>query len=432
MYKLFLDCIVHLLITAACFALPMNALADGAEKIKFGYSQRIRIETTDNATHLDNDASAGSSYLRNRTSFMIQFIPENRVALTARLTNEFRYYMVPETKKFTFDELFFDLLNLKIDSAGGYPIDLIIGRQNINLGEGFLVMDGGPLDGSRSIYFNAALASWNISSKSKLSLIYTNQPKEDNILPIINKQHKQLVDQHEEAWIAYYTSSRDKGKIDMYFIWRIHKAAYARAKSTNMFCPGFRIQTPIVGSLSATGEAAVQFGNWGGDTRRALGGYLYTEYQTGWPKLFPKAITIGGIFLSGDDRSTGEDEGWDPIFGRWPKWSDSYIYTLTREKGVAYWSNLASVFVKTSLEVIPDLTLSFGYHHLMSPENGDSSAFPGGKGKDRGDLFIGKLAYKMNAHLSGHVLWESFNPGSYYFEGADSYGWMQMEMMLNF
>jgi len=417
---------------AVLYGLPMNAIAEGAEKIKFGYSQRIRIETTDNATHLDNSAAAGSSYLRNRTSFMIQFFPENHVALTAKLTNEFRYYMVPETKKFTFDEVFFDLLNLKIDSAGGYPIDLIIGRQNINLGEGFLVMDGGPLDGSRSIYFNAALANWNISSKSKLSLIYTNQPKDDNILPIINKQHKQLVDQPEQALIAYYAGSIKKAKIDGYFIWKNIKTTVI-AKSSQIYCPGVRFQIPIVGRLSVTGEAAVQFGNWDGDTRRALGGYLYTEYQTGWPNLFPKAVTIGGIFLSGDDLATKKHEGWEPIFGRWPKWSDSYIYTLTGEKGVAYWSNIASVLAKTSVEIIPDLTLSFDYHHLMAPEHGERQAeFLGGNGRNRGDLFIVRLLYKMNAHLSGHVIWESLKPGSYYFEGADSYGWMQMEMMLTF
>ena len=32
-------------------------------------------------------------------------------------------------------------------------------------------------------------------------------------------------------------------------------------------------------------------------------------------------------------------ENWDPLFSRWPKWSELYIYTQFRETGVAYWTN---------------------------------------------------------------------------------------------
>jgi hypothetical protein len=432
MYKLLSSCVIRLLIAAVCYGLPMNAVADDAGKIKLGYSQRIRIETNDNVTNLDNDAGAGQSCLRNRMSFMLQYFPKNHFALTAKLTDEFRYYFVPETRKFNFDEVFFDFLNLKIDSIAGYPIDLILGRQNISLGEGFLVMEGGPLDGARSIYFNAALANWFINPKSKVSLIYVYQPKEDNILPIINNQHKQMIEQPEQALITYYSGAIKTVKVEGYFIWNNIKTS-GKAKSSRIYCPGIRFQIPLVARFSMTGEAAVQFGEWGGNDRLAPGGYLYTEYRTGWPRLFPKTMTIGGIYLSGDDRSTHNYEGWDPIFGRWPKWSDSYRYTLTREKGVAYWTNLASIFAKTSVEIIPDLTFSFDYHHLMAPAHGDSlAAFPGGKGRNRGDLFMGRLIYKMNAHLSGHVVWESFDPGSFYFGGADSYAWMRMELMLTF
>ncbi len=37
--------------------------------------------------------------------------------------------------------------------------------------------------------------------------------------------------------------------------------------------------------------------------------------------------------MSGDDPSTDDNEGWDPLFSRWPKWSELYIYSLATEGG---------------------------------------------------------------------------------------------------
>jgi hypothetical protein len=69
----------------------------------------------------------------------------------------------------------------------------------------------------------------------------------------------------------------------------------------------------------------------------------------------------------------------------------------------------------------------------MAPQKANpTTAFPGGKGKVRGNLFIGKLSYQMNKNVSGHILWENFDPGDYYFADADNCAWMRMEFMLKF
>ncbi len=39
---------------------------------------------------------------------------------------------------------------------GGMPLTATVGRQDIIEGVGWLVMDGTPLDGSRTVYFDAA------------------------------------------------------------------------------------------------------------------------------------------------------------------------------------------------------------------------------------------------------------------------------------
>jgi hypothetical protein len=432
--RLFPNQSILILLLAACgfFAVATpNAVGQGC-RFKLSYSQRVRIETTNNATTLDNDALAGSSYLRNRTSVMLQAFPGLHWEVATKLTNELRYYFVPETKGMSWDEVFFDLLYVKCDSLGGHPVTVTLGRQNINLGEGFLVMDGGPLDGSRSAYFNAININWQIKPRSTLAIIYANQPEQDDLLPIIHSQDKALVEQPEQAFIAYYTTKL-KNTAQQAYVMRKNIGATGTKRSANVSCLGSNVQVPATSHLTVTGELAIQIGNRSGADQRAFGGYAYTEYKTGWPVHFPKSFTLGALYLSGDDPTTDKNEGWEPMFGRWPKWSDLYIYTLVRETSVAFWANLSSLFAKTSIVVVPDLTLSFDLHHLMAPQKANpKTSFPGGKGKDRGNLLIGKLTYQMNKHVSGHVLWENLDPGDYYFDGADNCAWMRMEFMLTF
>lgn len=424
-----------LILLLAAFGLSViarpNANGQGC-RFKLSYSQRVRIETTNNATTLDNDAQAGSSYLRNRTSLMLQVFPSLHWEVAAKLTNELRYYFVPETKGMNWDEVFFDLLYVKCDSLGGRPVTVTLGRQNIGLGEGFLVMDGGPLDGSRSAYFNAFNINWQFKPKSSLTLIYANQPEQDDLLPIIHDQNKALVEQSEQAFIAYYSSHLKSTALQVYAM-RKNIDATSTKRSASVNCVGSYVQAPVTFRLTVTGELAAQIGKRAGADQRAYGGYAYAEYKTGWPVHFPKTFTLGALYLSGDNPTTDKYEGWEPMFGRWPKWSDLYIYTLVRETGAAYWTNLASIFAKTSIVVVPDLTLSFDLYHLLAPQKANpETSFPGGRGKDRGNLFIGKLTYQMNKHVSGHVLWENFNPGNYYFDGADNCAWMRMEFLLKF
>lgn len=412
---------------------PEIRAEDGIKRVQLSFTHRMRIETTDRAVGLDANGNGGTSYLRNRASIKARALPASRLEITAQLTNEFRYYFVPEDIDFSLHEVFVDLLYAKWDSVANLPLALSIGRQNLSFGEGFIVIDGTPLDGSRSIYFNAARADWAIAPGHSMSLAYVNQPVEDKYLPLIHDQDAKLIEQPQQALIAYYSRSWGNGNLQAYFIRKEsgHTTEYADARQVN--CPGIRLQLPITARATLVGEGAYQIGTNGASDQQGYGGYGYAEYTTGWPIHLPKTFSIGGVHLSGDDPATDDDEGWEPVFGRWPKWSESYIYTLIRERSVAYWTNLTSVFIRTTVPVATDLVLSLDYHHLSAPQTSDpAKAFPGGSGTHRGDLLIGKLTYHVSPHLTGHVLFERFAPGDFYFTGADSYGWMRMEVMLRF
>ncbi len=445
--------ISKLIVPAILLLLPMVTLgADDTQypKFKLGYSQRIRIETSDNVKSFSKAAGAGFCYVRNRMNLSLLTNPMRNMTIGLGLATEMRYNLVPENG-YAPDEIFFDQLYIKLDSIIGKQANLTLGRQNIMLGEGFLVMDGGPLDGSRSSYFNAARLDYYINPKHSLSLIYLYQPQYDKYLPAIDDIDKAMVEQPQEGIILYHTGKIGKLDLQSYFI-RMNLRETDTRPLWNINCPGFRLQYPLSSRLKLTGEAAYQFGQKKRHTtdydgypiidsldQSAVGFYLYGEYTTGWPIHFPKNFTLGTIYLGGRNNRSYKTAEWNPLFGRWPKWSDSYIYALIAEQGVAYWTNLNSYFIKTSIDILPDLILSLDFHHMMSLK-----AWNGGV--RRGELIISRLTFKANEHLSGHFIWEGFSPGDYhhathiyydpyphyYYTRADRYGWARMEMMLKF
>ena len=403
--------------------------SDTPSKIKISFSERFRIATWDNAITLSSAANGGTTYDRNRTSLMGQWIPNSQFEVALMLTNEFRYYFAPTNKTFTYNEIFFDQLYVKYTDTFGA---ITIGRQNIMLGEGFIIMDGGPLDGSRSAYFNAARVDLNIDKTKKLSGFVTYVPQSDNILPVISSQDQQLIEQPETGAGLYFTGQFGKINLQPYYIFKHISGTDLHPAKSDIHTIGSRISTPVAEQFALTAEGAYQFGNSGDFNRSAFGGYAYLDYTTMLDKVYlPDVITFGGIYLSGDDPSTKDIEGWDPVFSRWPKWSESYIYTLIKEYGgkVAYWSNFTSIFGKLKYTLMKDLSLNIDYHHMMAPQKAAAGSFPGGTRNTRGNLVIAKLLYKINDNITGHILWENFTPGDFYFTGADRYNWARIEFL---
>lgn len=425
-----------LILTLCCF----NGVAGAGDlqkgnihpRIKFSFTERFRMVTWDNAVSLSDSVGGGNSFTRHRTRVMGQWYPVDDLELALGLTNEFRYYFVPENREFSFGEVIIDQLYTKYNSKVGIPGTLTLGRQNIILGEGFIVMDGNPLDGSRSIYFNAVRFDWRVGRENTLTLFYAHQQDIDDMLPIIHDEEVRLVEQPEVGLAAYFSGTLSPLSLDAYFIRKNIEDTDDNPTSSHINCLGARVHMPIVGGgLTVTGEGGYQFGNFGEVDRLAFGGYLHTDYTTTWAPYFPHTLTVGGIYLSGDDPSTDNWEAWDPMFARWPKWSESYIYTEIKERGVAYWSNLISLYCQAQFTMSENISFTCGYHHLMAPEKPTVyDPFPGGTGKTRGDLVIGKLSYQLNAQFSGHVVWETFEPGDFYFSDADGYNWARAELML--
>jgi len=415
---------------------------NNAGSYKISFQERVRLETWDNAVSLLRSANSGSSYMRFKSSVMGQWYAGQTVEIAAKITNEFRTYFAPSTNSFRMNEIFIDQLYLKWNTKNILEGTLTIGRQNMSYGEGFVILEGTPLDGSRSTYFNAVKYDWNINKENNLSFFALYVPITDD-LPVINGNDIEasflvdgtwgLAEQKENAFGVYYTGKFSWGGLQSYYIRKnyLDPKLSSGQIDANVNVIGGRIVKPLMKELNVTFEGAYQFGKYGSYDRNAYGGYIYFDYKPLWnTNILPKTFTFGTIILSGDDPNTNNNEGWDPVFSRWPKWSDSYVYTYVKESRISNWSNLISIYASFKFVFDEKTGFNFDYHHMLAPED-KMNSFTAGNGTLRGDLFIAKLIFEITKNLSGHLLYEHFNPGGYYFNNADSYNFGRVEFTVN-
>lgn len=137
-------------------------------------------------------------------------------------------------------------------------------------------------------------------------------------------------------------------------------------------------------------------------------------------------MTLGWVGLSGDDPSTPAKEGWDPLFSRWPKWSELYVYSQVPEAGVATWSNLrmweATMQAKPHAKV--GLRASLFWMRACQPVTGRGPIFASGLG--RGRLAEFRADITLSEQWQGHVLYERLDPGTLY-SGPDAGRFFRVE-----
>ena len=385
---------------------------------------------------LNDSGSDSSAYLRLRSSVGGQWRPDQTWEINLRLTNENRVYLAPKSdpklkKNYDFNEVFVDLLNVRWKNPGRLPLTVTLGRQELMLGEGFLIFDGGPLDGSRSAYFNGLRLDYSLKNKNNLTFFFVRQPRTDTLLPVINDKEQPLLEQEEQG-VGFYFSGRLKKTVLDAYLFRKDTFQNGLLPSGALHVAGGRAVVPFTEKLSLTGEGALQLGTLGDNKRSGLGGYFHLDYKCGRRFPLPAQLTLGGIYLSGDDPATERHEGWDAAFSRWPKWSDSLIYLMARETRVADWTNFISLYANLLFEPLDKVKLNLGWHRLTAPQKTPPTALLSGQGRDRGDLFIVKITYDIGRNLAGRFIWENFRPGNFYFAGADSYNWVQFEMFFRF
>jgi hypothetical protein len=403
--------------------------------IKFGASERLRNEFYNNITDMNKDKDDRTDYFRIRTSVWGQLSVAQVATFYAKLTNEFRKYTDdPKARGFTWDEIVFDNLYVKLETKKK-NLGLTLGRQNLTYGEGFIIMDGAPWDGSRTIYHDAVKLSVT-RGKTTLDFLGIDNTKIEDHLPVIRgsklkngeikgQPKDQMMNDGEEKALGLYatTTAIAKTKLDAYFIRKTEKPdpwnnLGGSKEELNLNTLGARVNYAFTNRTSLTTEWAIQSGSQGSIDHGAFGGYGFLSYV-----LCPQkkaTLSAGVIALSGDDPSTKDkNEGWNPLFSRWPKWSELYIYSHLNEatRGsirVAYWTNLFAPNVSYTMQVSKKISLIANAFLLRSFEKRTDAKGVLGEGLNRGKEVQCWVKFVFNKYMTGHLLYDYLFPGDFY------------------
>ena len=414
------------LLALALAALVSTAAAGGAppaNRLELGFEERVRSENWDNSTDFNQKTVDARHQWRFRTRAWAKWSASASTDFVLGLADESRKLTTPHVA-LTMDETVIE--NLYLDHRFADGASVRVGRQNLSKGDGFILTDGSPLDGSRVAYFNALDLGWT-SGKSRLDLLIISDPYRDEYLPRVHDRTKSLIEWDENALGLYWTdASRAGTTLDVYYFYKSQTGdtralTNAGYQGDRMFHTlGGRCTRDFAGGWSLKAEMAGQAGgqNPGSDIR-AWG--TQATLKKSFAHATKPALLLGWTGLSGDDPTTAANEGWDPLFARYPKWSELYIYTLASERGVAYWTNLSMWQAEVRLTPVKPLDLRATYYRLDAFHR-----FPGkpaiyANGTHRGDLYEARADYKLNDNWRGHVVGEHLTPGDFY-AGSDG-GW---------
>jgi hypothetical protein len=457
----------------------------GGTTLKVNGDVRVRQEWTDNAFDIDTHTNDRLDWTRVRTRLGFDLDYQNKVGGFIQLANEFRWGTQSKANtSLTPRDTFVDNAYIKVNfkELWDVPFLLTAGRQDLladpekgwrgMYGEGWLLFDGTPYDGSTSIGFDSAKLRFTGIQNVSVDFIYAkisdiaqgttayspashwtngNGPDEDLYVMYAITKPAELLQ------ADFYTMHRNKN-------WRADLDATGAMFNdpkleTTVF--GGRLSTPkpiMNGYVLWALEGGYQTGAlhnangfigatpYGNDRvlRDAYAFYTWARLLDGKQDLKELGPTLEARFdyLSGDDPNTQHRyEGWDSFYGEWPKYSELLIFNMydgfsTWQNGsnpnLGAWSNL--YFPSLTLNFVPDidpfkkdLSLKFGYKYMNADEKNGQ-----GSGRKFGDLLQFKTLYNFTKALEGHFEYDFFVPGNYFDNSANNAWFARIEMMYKF
>lgn len=374
---------------------------------------RVRQEILDGVYHFAPDPDR--NWIRVRTRAGATFGRGDH-DLDVRLVNEHRHHLDPDLE-FDWDELIVDRLAWTWAAPDG--VRLTVGRQDIIWPGGFLMLEGHPLDGSRSIYHNAIRARVH-DGYGGWDLALIRNPRRDDSVPA-GDEDRQLTNFQETGFAGRW--SRGDGALAL--IWK-HEDIDRDDREEDTYTLSIGYEPPPGSGRRAYGEVAVQRRNLDFDpgiesTHVVGGGWNRLTY--GWAVAGHLAavrhpapgheVEVGAFYYSGDGKRMN---AFRTPWGSWPKWSELYIYTLIGESEpdrvhVAAWENIGAGRVQWRFPVgrLGGKPLGMRLASLfLVASNPDWNG--------RGVLTQAELDYDFASGWKTHLLWEMLDPGAFHDE----------------
>ncbi len=256
----------------------------------------------------------------------------------ARLCSEFRKIITPDTP-INYDEVIVDRLLYRYRPSDWATLTL--GRQDIAWDDGFLVMDGTPLDGSRSAYMNALRLELSDDDPdfSLLEGFFAYNPATDDLVLWDDDVKRRLTDGDESAAAL---RARFAGQHQIAVIWKRERDPDHERPALDAWTLDYRGERRR-GATSLMGEVALQHQDWTGRGVDTSGLAWAMQLRLRRQLSAPRRLDLGLFAYSGRD---GDQLAFRTPWGRWPKWSELMLYRLIGEDGVGAWANLAGAWLE--------------------------------------------------------------------------------------
>ncbi|MBM4118008.1 hypothetical protein FJ251_09785 [bacterium] len=278
--------------------------------------------------------------------------------IEARACSEFRKITTPDTP-LNYDEIILDRLLYRHRPSDWATLTL--GRQDIAWDDGFLVMDGTPLDGSRSAYLNALRLELTAEDPdlSLLEGFFAHNPATDDLVLWDDDIERRLTDADETAAALRARFARQH---QLALIWKRERDPDHARPALDAWTLGYRIERTR-GAVNVMGEVAIQYQDWSAPAKTSgLAWAMQTRLRR--PLRDEIRMDLGVYAYSG---RIGDQLAFRTPWGRWPKWSELMLYRLIGEGGVGAWANLAGPWIE--LERRKGAVLfGFGAQIILAPE----------------------------------------------------------------
>jgi hypothetical protein len=421
---------VWLVLLALQAGLIYGQTAPAESGLQIGFEERVRTENWNNITDYNSGTDDEREQIRYRTRVWASAPVGKGISFLVGMVSETNQNLAKDPY---FDEVLFENAYLTFEKLGVRGLSLRVGRQGMNRGNGFILMDGTSGDGSRTSYFNGFDLTYK-TKKSTLELIGISDPFTDRYFPALHSQHKTLQSWDERALGVYYTDRHlgQKTAAEAYYFFkeevndRSAVTSPLHQRDRFLHTLGSRISAPLAGGWLASGEAAGQWGHQAGNKPiRAWGGYAFLKKTL--PGRWAPYLQAGVVGLSGSDpNDPGTIRNWDPLFSRWPKWSELLIYSEVPESGVGYATNLKIAQFEGGIVPNKRVKARVTYNRMGSFHSLGRTPQLFGSGTLRGDNIQARVDVTVNRFMLAHVVYEHMAPGSYY-AGKDPGNFLRVE-----
>jgi hypothetical protein len=426
---------------------PAGEAGTTPDTISFGGDLRLRQEAFDDIPIVADPPGVTrggeNDYFRIRPRFWSQWDPTESFTVNGRIVNEFRHWNemgadgAPDTSTYEFpDELVVDSLYMEARNLADGKLDVKVGRQDLIYGTGKVILEGTPKDGSRTIYFDAVKFVWKGIENTTVDLLGIYNESENKLG--INDFDADPDKRDVTGYTGYYNDNVESGggvyvknkshanmPLEAYYLYKDESdwTAFDSAIAGEVERPGREVHTVgtrLMPKLSDATDAGVEVAYQTGETddNRDTEGWMadaIANWRLPCEKMKP-VLSAGVYYLSGDDPdSTDEDEGWNPLWARYPQYSELYVYAFDAESA-GRWSNVMMPHIDLAMAVTEKIKAKALVGSLQADEENGP-----GDGKDRGllgtlrfDFDLGKKLLTEQDKLTGHLLAEVLDPGDYY------------------